>query len=246
MDSGTLYSAGVGMEGYRGNVPVRSRWGAACSCVQSIVTIPRVVLIGGPPCVGKSAVARCIAARHEYGCIGTDDLAKAAGAVYGALTGKHLDPMAGMDWRAYFTETPVDVLLDHDAASRERIWSAIDRIVRTHATWGDPLVMEGYALWPERVMGAGFTDTGAVWLSGDDWLLDSRIRSNPGFYRGAEDEEALIHNFMGRSSRYNERMLGSAAACGAAVIRALPGQTVNQIADLCVAALGRQPAGRGR
>jgi 2-phosphoglycerate kinase len=203
------------------------------------MTIPRVVLIGGPPCVGKSAVARCIAARYEYGCIGTDDIAKAVGAVYSALAGKERDPMAGVDWRAYFTETPVDVLLDHDAASRDRIWPAIDRIVRAHAAWDDPLVMEGYALWPEQVMAAGFTATGAVWLSGDDRLLESRIRSNPDFYRGAADEEALIHNFMRRSSRHNERMVASAAECGAAVIRVLPGQTVNQIADLCVLALSR-------
>ena len=227
------------MEEYRGNGSVRSRWGAVCSCARDTVTLPRVVLIGGPPCVGKSAVARCIAARYEYGCISTDDIAKAAGAVYSALTGKEHDPMASMDWRAYFTETPADVLLDHDLASRERIWPAIDRIVRTHAGWGDPLVMEGYALWPEQVMGAGFTNTGAVWLSGDDRLLESRIRSNPGFYRGAADEEALICSFMRRSSRYNERMVASAAECGAAVIRVLPGQTVNQIADLCVLALSR-------
>jgi hypothetical protein len=85
-----------------------------------------------------------------------------------------------------------------------------------------------------------------VWLSGDDRLLESRIRSSPGFYRGAADEEALIRNFMRRSSRHNERMLASSAACGATVIRVLPGQPVNEIADLCVSALSRQPAGTGR
>jgi len=243
---GDLLCAEVGMEGYRGDGSARSRWGAVCSCTQDIVTIPRVVLIGGPPYVGKSTVARCIAARYGYGCIGTDDIAKAAGSVYSALAGKELDPMAGMDWRAYFATTPVDVLLDHDAASRKRIWPAIDRIVRTHATWGDPLVMEGYALWPEQVMAAGFTATGAVWLSGDDRLLESRIRSNPGFYRGAADEEALIHNFTRRSSRYNERMLASAAECGATVMRVLPGQPANEMADRCVSALTRQSVETGR
>jgi len=190
--------------------------------------------------VGKSAVARCIAARHEYGCIAIDDIAKAVGSVYSALTRNELDPMAGMDWREYFTTTPVDVLLDHDAASRKRIWPAIDRIVRTHSTWDDPLVMEGYALWPEQVMAAGFTATGAVWLTCNDLLLESRIRSNPDFYRGAADEEALIGNFLRRSSRYNELMLESAAECSATVITVLSGQPVNDIADLCVSALTRQ------
>jgi len=206
-----------------------------------MMTIPRVVLIGGPPYVGKSAVARCIAARYEYGCISTDDIAKAVGSVYSALTGNKLDPMAGVDWREYFTITPVDVLLDHDAASRVRIWPAIDRIVRTHSTWDDLLVMEGYALWPEQVTAAGFTATGAVWLTCNERLLESRIRSNVDFYRGAADEEALIRNFTRRSSRYNELMLESAAKRNAAVLTVLPGQSVNDIADLCVSALIRQP-----
>jgi hypothetical protein len=154
--------------------------------------------------------------------------------------------MAGMDWRAYFTETPVDNLLDHDAASRERIWPAIDCIVRTHATWGDPLVMEGYVLWPEQVMTAVFTATGAVWLTCDDRLLESRIRSSPDFYRGAVDEAALIGNFLRRSSRYNEQMLALAAACSAAVIPVSPGQPVDEIADRCVSALSQQSVGTGR
>jgi hypothetical protein len=124
------HSAEERMEGYGGNGSVQPHWRSVCSCMWDMMPIPRVVLIGGPPCVGKSAAARCIAARYEYGCISTDDIAKAVGSVCSALTGKDLDPMAGMDWRAYFTETPVDVLLDHDAASRERIWPAIDRIVR--------------------------------------------------------------------------------------------------------------------
>jgi len=72
------------------------------------------------------------------------------------------------------------------------------------------------------------------------------MHSPSDFYRGAADEEALIHNFMRRSSRYNERMLAAAAACGAALIRVLPGQPVNEIADRCVSALTRQPAGTGR
>jgi hypothetical protein len=203
------------------------------------MTIPRVVLIGGAPYVGKSTVARCIAARYEYGCIATDDIAKAVRTVYSALTRNSSDPMAGWDWRDYFATTPVDVLLEHDAASRGRIWPAIDRIVRAHSTWDDPLVMEGYALWPEQVIAAGFTATGAVWLTCDDLLLESRIRSNPDFYRGAADEEALIGNFKRRSSRYNELMLKSAAGCSATVITVLPGQSVKVIADLCVRALTR-------
>jgi 2-phosphoglycerate kinase len=210
------------------------------------MTLPRVVLIGGAPYVGKSTVARRIAARYQYGCTSTDDLAKAVGSVHSVLSRNTVDPMANWDWRGYFATTSVDQLLEHDASSRKRLWPAIDKIVRTHSTWDDPLVLEGYALWPEQVMAAGFSATGAVWLTGSDQLFESRIRSNPDFYRGAADEEALIHNFARRSSRHNELMLKSAAACGATVIPVLSGQSVKEIADLCVSALARASAGTSK
>jgi hypothetical protein len=205
------------------------------------VTLPCIVLIGGPPYVGKSAVARCIASRYAYACVSTDDLAKAVGSTYCALGHADIDPMAGMDWRDYFAKTPVGVLLDHDAASRQRVWPAIDGVVRAHAVRGDPVVLEGYALWPEPVAAAGFAATGAVWLAGSGPLLESRIRSKPAFRRGAPDEEALIRNLVRRSSRHAEHMLASAARCGATVIRPVVGQSVGDVADLCVSALAIQP-----
>lgn len=198
------------------------------------MTIPRVVLIGGAPYVGKSAVARCIAARYAYGCISTDDIGKAIGAVTNVPTSDN------MDWRDYFAGTPVDLLLADAAKSRKRLWAAIDKIVRTHSTWDDPLVMEGYALWPEQVITAGFTATGAVWLACDDLVLESRIRSHSDFYRGAVDEEALISNFLKRSSWYNALMLKSAAECSATVITFDFCHTVEDIADMCVSALTGQ------
>ncbi len=200
------------------------------------MTIPRVVLIGGAPFIGKSAAARCIAARYEYGCISIDDIAKAVGSVTSDFT----DPMNGMDWRDYFTRTSVDILLDHATKSRKRLWPAIDKIVRTHSTWGDPLLMEGYALWPEQVMAAGFTATGAVWLTCDEDLLESRIRSLPDFYQGAVDEEALITNFLRRSSRFNELIIESAVECRATVITVGTGYSVDDVADLCVSALAEE------
>ena len=81
---------------------------------------------------------------------------------------------------------------------------SVGKIVRTHSTWGDPLVMEGYALWPERVMVADFASTGTVWLSCDDQLLEARNSSQTSFYGGALDEEALIANVLRGSNRYNE------------------------------------------
>jgi hypothetical protein len=98
-------------------------------------------------------------------------------------------------------------------------------------------VLEGYALWPEQVIRAGFTATGAVWLSCDDLLLESRIRACPDFYQGAEDEQALITNFLRRSNRYNKLMNKSAIECGATLITVETGYSVKDVADLCMSIL---------
>ena len=204
------------------------------------MTIPRVVLIGGAPCVGKSAVSRCVASRYEYGCISIDDIGKAVGAVC-----PEIRTMNDMSWQEYFATTSVEVLLEHAANSRKRLWPAVEKIVRTHSDWDNPLVMEGYTLWPEQVIAARFTATGAVWLSCDDLLLESRIRTQPDFYKGAVDEEALVSNFLLRSSRYNELMLKSAAECNAVVITVNSGHTIKDVADLCVSALTTEAIGTG-
>ena len=81
------------------------------------MVIPRVILIGGVPCVGKSAVSRKISARFEYGCISVDDIGKAIGAVCPAN-----NHMNDVNWQEYFTETPVETFVKHFAISRERIW----------------------------------------------------------------------------------------------------------------------------
>ena len=207
------------------------------------MTLPKVVLIGRPPFVGKSAAARCIAARYGYGCISTDDIGKAVGAVTTVQTHARLPTLDDTDFRDYFTMTSVDTLIEHAKQTREIIWPALENIIRTHSTWGDPLVMEGYALWPEQVMAADFVSTGAVWLACDDQLLKARIRSQTSFYRGASDEEALIANAMKRSSRYNELMVESAMKGGATVISIEIGHSVEDIADLCVSALEEDQSG---
>ena len=194
--------------------------------------LPRVVLIGGAPFMGKSSVARCISARYKYGCISTDDIGRAVGAVC-----PEINTIAAMDWQDYFTNTTVESLLDHDVNTRRRLWPAVKKIVQTHAEWDDPLVLEGYGLWPETVMAADFPNTGAIWLTCGRSVLEMRIRADTEFYREAADEEAFIQNFLLRSSCYNELMVQSANKCDAKVLTVISNHSVEDIADLCVAVL---------
>ena len=52
-----------------------------------------------------------------------------------------------------------DVSLEHQA-----LWPAIQRVIHTHATWGAPSVMEGWSLWPERVIPLRLPSVHALWL----------------------------------------------------------------------------------
>ena len=201
------------------------------------MVIPKVVLIGGSPFAGKSATARCLAARYGYCCIPTDDIGQAIGAVTTARTHPELHLADDSNYQEYFTVTSFEDLIDHSRQAHGIIWPALEKIVQTHSAWGAPLVMEGYALWPERVKAAQFSSTGAVWLACDDQLLETRIRSDTSFYQGAADEEALIENVLRRSSRYNELMVASAVQCGSILIDVEAGHSVDDVADLCVSAL---------
>ena len=201
------------------------------------MSIPKVVLIGGPPFVGKSSVARCLAARYQYGCISTDDIGKALGIITTAQTHPELHMADHTNYQEYFSLTPVEILIEYIKRSHEFIWPALEKIIQTHSSWGDPLVMEGYALWPEKVMAAKFSSTGSLWLTCDDRLLEARIRSQEDFYRGATDENALITNVMKRSSRYNALMLESAEKWRANVIHVRAAHSVEDVVDLCVSVL---------
>ncbi|MBN1452263.1 MAG: hypothetical protein JW963_14710 [Anaerolineales bacterium] len=199
--------------------------------------IPKVFLIGGPPLVGKSSVARCIAGRFGCGCICTDDIAKAIRAVTTVQTHPGLHSFDDADYQDTFTRTPVETLIEHSRRAHQMIWPGLEKIIRAHATWDAPLVMEGYALWPEQVMAADFVATRAVWLTCDDQLFETRLRAQSSFFRGAADEEGLLTNMVRRSSRYNELMVESAAACGAALIRVEAGHSVEDVVELCLADL---------
>ena len=196
--------------------------------------ISKVFLIGGPPFVGKSSVAHCIAGRYKCSCICTDDIVKAIRAVTTVQTHPGLHSVDDADYQDYFTKTPVETLIEHSRRSHEIIWPGLEKIIRTHSTWDSPLVMEGYALWPEQVMAADFVSTKAVWLTCDDQLFETRIRAQSSFFRGAADKEGLLTNMLRRSSRYNELMIASVVACGAILIRVEVELSIEDVVDMCM------------
>jgi len=103
------------------------------------------------PMSGKTTVAYRLAAILGYGCLSTDDLGEAIRAVTTKDSHPHLHPMDGYGlqrilWHPLARRTYSRVSLEHRA-----LWPAVERVIRKHATWGAPSVIEGWSLWPERV-----------------------------------------------------------------------------------------------
>src|SRR5262245_51597265 len=91
-----------------------------------------------------------------------------------------------------------DSLLEHHA-----MWPAVQRVIHKHATWGTPIVMEGWSLWPERVIQLRLPSVHALWLVAHEETLQARMGKAEAFYGGASDEEAMRQQYLARSFWYN-------------------------------------------
>ncbi|WP_163513518.1 hypothetical protein [Fodinicola acaciae] len=162
---------------------------------------PRVIAIGGAPRSGKSTVARLVAARLGYDHIGTDDLSTAARAATTPASDPDLHPMAGIDHRDYYLRTPADQLWQHFIRAHRALWPIVEAVMAPRLDWGDPAVIEGWAILPEFA-----AKTYTCWLRVDIELIEKRIRDDTEFWRGAADPEKVIAAFTGQCHRYNEHI----------------------------------------
>jgi 2-phosphoglycerate kinase len=170
------------------------------------MSYPRVILIGGAPMVGKTTVAYRLAATLGYGCLSTDDLGEALRAITTKDSHPHLHPMEGYDYREYYITHSLDTLIADVTLEHQALWPAVQRVIHKHATWGTPIVMEGWSLWPERVRQLRLPSVHALWLVAQEETLRERVVQARAFYGGASDEEAMRHQYLARSFWYNTRL----------------------------------------
>lgn len=179
----------------------------------------RVFLIGGAPGVGKTTLGRSLAAKIGITSLSTDDILTAAKAVTTPASHPGLHVMSAVPSAEYFTNRTLDQLEEDATAQHEATWPAIEKVIRSHATWGPSIVIEGWALSPARVRQLGLRNVKSLWLVADPKGFAERERKNAEFFRPSSDPERMFLNFVGRSRWHNEFTEEQASVHGFDILR---------------------------
>ncbi|NUW04755.1 AAA family ATPase [Streptomyces sp. CAI 127] len=200
-----------------------------------------MVLIGGTSNTGKSTVAGAVAERLGFEHRSTDGLARHPGRPW-RTPEREVPPHVAEHYGTLTTDELIASVLAH----YERLWPRIEELITDHARDGAPgLVLEGSALWPERVARLTAPRTGAVWLTADDTVVRDRVRAAGRYEEATEGERLLIDRFLARTDRYQALMVDAADALGLDRID-VGGRTGAELADAVLTAAAAQARpGRG-
>ncbi len=175
----------------------------------------RVVLIGGTSHVGKSTLARALAAGLGWEHVSTDGLARHPGRPWATSNGPFPGHVA-----AHYLSLSVDELTTEQLRHYQRLWPRIREIVAARATdtGARRLILEGSGVLPDRVAALKTPNTAAVWLTASAEALRDRIYSASRFDERAAEEKVIVEKFLGRTERYDQLILSAVSRLGLARI----------------------------
>jgi hypothetical protein len=138
-------------------------------------------------------------------------------------------------------------LLESVLGHYQRMWPMIRDLIVRHAT--DPaagrLVLEGSALWPERVAELDLPQVRAVWLTADHCLIETRMRRESGFEAADPAGQSLIHSFLARTWAYDDAMMAVVQRLGLSVVEATAQMSADAIVESALAVLDSYPSPAG-
>lgn len=198
----------------------------------------KVILIGGAPLSGKSTLARRLASTMEYACLATDDLSAAVRTVTSAFSHPALHAINSSDFRKYYvSQTIVQLIMDAEHY-QEALWPAVERVIRDHAAWAGPAIIEGWTLQPERVAKLQLAGMQSLWLVTSQEQYERRLRSDEAFWSGAADVEKLVRHFVRRSVWYDLYIRKIAPLYKLPVLEVTPAMSADDVLDAAQALLG--------
>ncbi|MZD07497.1 hypothetical protein GTW43_20770 [Streptomyces sp. SID5785] len=187
------------------------------------------MLIGGTSHTGKSTAARAVADRLGFACLSTDGLARHPGRPWPTEDRPQVPPHVA----EHYTTLPADALLRSVLDHYERLWPRVEELITPYALTAGPargLVLEGSALWPERVARLTLPRTAAVWLTARPAVLTSRMHTTSGYDGLPVAGRRLVDAFLGRTLRYRTAMLDAAGRLGLPLLDTAPARTPDRLA----------------
>jgi len=191
----------------------------------------KVILIGGPPCAGKTTLGRELAIRLGITSLTIDDLMIATRAITNPESHPDLHLMTAGDHVNYFTSNIPEILIDHADRQHRASWTAVEKVIRSHsADWGSQIVIDGWAMRPSWIADLKLGNVMSFWLKLDPSVLEERERRNTDFFGKSSDPDRMLENFLARSLWYNDLIRDEAAENGINILRQ-PGD--RSVDDLC-------------
>lgn len=195
---------------------------------------PSVLLIGGAPGVGKTTLGRALGARLGVVSLTIDHLRIAARAITTPQSHPGLHVMSRVNHVEYFTTSSVDQLIADAREEHEALWPVVEKVIRSHSAGGSgrgsPIVIDGWALIPRRVIELGLDNVASYWLVIDPAVLREREHRNTAFFNESPDPPRMLSNFLARSLWHNDFIKEQAAERGLNVLRQDGSTSVD---DLC-------------
>lgn len=124
----------------------------------------------------------------------------------------------------HYSTLAVDELISSVLGHYARLWPRIEELVAA----ADGLVLEGSALWPERV--AKLTGVRSVWLTAAEDTIRDRIHADGAYATATVGERALMDKFLARSIRFQQLVLADVERLGLRHV-AVDGRSVAEVAD---------------
>ena len=182
------------------------------------MSVPDVILIGGPGGAGKTTLGRALASRLGYGSTTVDDLSIVARMFSTPKSHPPLHVMRAGGHTHYFTESPVEQLIADAEELADTMWPSLERVIASHLSLKGPVVLDWWLFSPSKVAELG-DEVGSLWIWVDPGELERRERVlAPPFVEGSLDPERMLANFMARSLWRNDLVRGEAEQVGLPVL----------------------------
>ena len=183
----------------------------------------KVILIGGSPLSGKTTLSTILATSYGYSHISTDDIGEIL------QTALDIDPMNGLDYKEYYIKKSPEELETEAYEYHKKIFPAIERLIGIHSCWSNPLIMEGWALYPEMLKQIKGENVKKIWLVCEPEVLQKRLVRNKPFYSDSTDKDAMISKYLGRSIWHNDKIWNECKATKDPYIYVTDGMDIKEL-----------------